>query len=84
MKPLLVALACAQHGTMVENLADKYGEQKTSAGLTGQQVMEVYANPETGTWTVLMVNAEGLACMVAAGTIWLTFESEATPDGDPT
>lgn len=83
MKPLLVALACAGHGTMVESLADKYGEQKTGAGLTGQQVMEVYANEETGTWTVLMVNASGLACMVAAGTIWLTFEPEPIPDGEP-
>lgn len=83
MKLILVALACAQHGTMVENLADKYGEQKTNAGLTGQQVMEVYANPETGTWTVLMVNANGLACMVAAGEIWLTFEPETAPVGEP-
>lgn len=83
MKALLIATVCAQHGTMVESLADKYGEQKQSAGLTNNQVMEVYANNETGTWTVLMVNANGLACMVAAGTIWLTFDPIEEPEGEP-
>lgn len=72
---------CDQHDTLVTALADKYGEQKQSAGLTNNQVMEIYANNETGTWTVLMVNANGLACLVAAGTIWLTFEQE--PEGEP-
>lgn len=83
MKALLVAAACAQHGTMTENLDDRYGETKQAAGLAGQQVMEVYSNPETGTWTVLMVNASGLACMVAAGTVWLTFEQFEPVDGEP-
>lgn len=47
---------------------DGYGEQLTGAGLSGPDVMiQVYANMETGTFTVLQVRADGVFCMIASG-----------------
>ena len=46
----------------------------TAGGLhsstTKTTVVEVWASPETGTFTVMMTNAHGLSCILATGTDW--------------
>lgn len=59
---------CAPRGTVVGHLADKYGEARRAIGLAGQnQVVEVYASDETGTWTILVTSPAGISCLVASG-----------------
>ncbi len=39
---------------------------------------ETFANPVTGTWTILASRPDGVACLVASGELY-----EAVPVGDP-
>lgn len=78
-----VASNCLPRPVMVEGLASKYGEYVTSRGLGGDGMMiEMYASPETGTWSVVVTSASGLACLVASGTAFEAV-SAIPPDGDP-
>ncbi len=62
---------CAQRDKMIERLEIGYGEALAGGGLQSEERMiEVWAAPETGTWTVLMTQADGLACIMASGTNW--------------
>lgn len=67
-----LASACAERDAVVTRLATAYSEQLTVGGLQkvrdGQTVMEIWASSETGTYTVLMTDAYGVSCIVAAGT----------------
>lgn len=65
------AASCAPRDKLIERLETGYGEALAAGGLQSEtRVVEVYASPDTGTWTVLMTNAEGLACIMASGTDW--------------
>jgi hypothetical protein len=59
---------CADHGLVVARLAEHYGESRQSIGLgDNNAVIEVFASPDTGSWTITMTPPGGLTCMVAAG-----------------
>jgi len=63
--------ACAPRDDVVTRLHDRFGEGLAAGGLqTAQQVIEVWAAPETGTWTLLMTRANGTTCILASGTNW--------------
>ena len=66
------AANCAPRETVVERLKTKYSEYFTAGGLQktpgAQAMMEVWASPETGTFTVLVTTAAGISCVVAHGT----------------
>lgn len=56
-------------------LVERYGERLQSAGVTGGgNLAEVYANPETGTWTWLATRPDGLTCILGAGEGWRPVE----------
>ncbi|MEM1383580.1 MAG: hypothetical protein AAF713_00310 [Pseudomonadota bacterium] len=76
-------MACGKRDAIVEQLEAKYGETRSSYGLSqGKGVVEVYSNPDTGTWTVLITNAQGTACLMAAGEAWQA-DSQKTAAGAP-
>lgn len=51
-----------------ERLKQQYGERRIGASyLTPQAVLELYTNPDKGTWTILRTNPHGKACPAAAG-----------------
>ena len=59
---------CGAREKIVAHLATKYGEQQRSVGIQGRgEVIEIYTNPESGTWTIILTNARGLSCLMAAG-----------------
>jgi len=59
---------CAIHDTVVERLADAYGESRTAIAMNSDtSVLEIFASDETGTWTITVTKAGGLTCIVAAG-----------------
>lgn len=79
-----VAQTCALRPDVIAKLADTYGEELRFGGLQkttndAHAVLEVWASPDTGTYTVLMSHANGLSCIVAAGTDFF----EATPADEP-
>lgn len=70
---------CGQRATVIERLADGWGERRQSIGLTANNsVMEMYANTETGTWTATVTHPNGVTCLVASGTNYETV-SDALP-----
>lgn len=62
------AARCRPRADVVADLAKRYGEQATWIGLsTAGHVVEVWANPETGTWTILTTAPAGPTCIQGAG-----------------
>jgi hypothetical protein len=78
-----LAISCADRDRVVERLQTKFSESLTVGGLQKTQnalsVMEIWASYETGTYTVLLTNPNGITCIVAAGTDFF----EATPKRSP-
>lgn len=75
--------ACAEYELVAERLAEKYGESVNGMGLTSNQsIIQVWSNPETGTWSITVTNAQGVACLVASGQAWEILEPTVTAPGD--
>ncbi|MCV2894090.1 hypothetical protein [Lentibacter sp. XHP0401] len=70
---------CAPRDTVLERLAQRYGETRQSVGLGANNAMvEVFASHESGTWTITVTTAAGLTCLVASGQAFETL-AEALP-----
>ena len=73
---------CAPRDSVVQRLAENYGESRQSIGL-GQQgtMIETFASSDTGTWTITVTSPNGMTCLVASGQ---SFEklAEAIPTKD--
>lgn len=68
---------CAPRDIMIARLAERYGETRQAIGLGGPDtVMELFAAPATGSWTITVTTANGLTCLMAAGQ---AFESLSDP-----
>lgn len=73
------AMACHPHDKVVAWLAAEYGEALVATSLGAQGTfVEMFENQDTGTWTVLQTNGEGITCIAVAGEGW-----EDVPQGDP-
>jgi len=78
--PAFAQNQCAPHNTMMEQLADQYGEGRMSVALDNNgYLIEVYANTTSGTWTAVLTTPDGEACIAAHGTAY-----ETVPQGNPT
>jgi hypothetical protein len=74
---------CAMRQQVLDRLATAYGETRQSIGLgESNQVVEVFASTETGTWTITVTNPNGLTCLVASGQAFEDVAKEAVA-GDP-
>jgi hypothetical protein len=74
---------CAMRQHVIDRLASAYGETRQSIGLgTNNQVVEVFASSETGTWTITVTTPNGLTCLVASGQAYEDVAKE-TVAGDP-
>jgi len=59
---------CAPREVVIDRLGEGYGETRQSIGLGSQgQVMELFAAPDSGTWTITVTLPNGITCLVAAG-----------------
>lgn len=59
---------CGPRERIVAQLTDRHGETRRAVGLQqNMQVMELYANDETGSWTIIVAMPTGVACLVSAG-----------------
>jgi len=76
---------CAPRAMVLDRLAGQYGETRQSVGLgSNNAVMEVFASPETGTWTITVTLPDGLTCLVASGQSFETLAEALPPDGSDT
>lgn len=59
---------CATYQTHVRYLAERYGESPMFTGSVDEKVLiQVFVNRTTGTWTTLLVRADGMSCVTNAG-----------------
>lgn len=59
---------CGPAASILAQLAQNHGEEIAFRGLAGNGTMAlVFANPETGSWTWLVVRPDGVACLALAG-----------------
>lgn len=59
---------CAQRTQLIQQLESAHGEKPQSIGLQQNAgVIETYANPDTGTWTIFITLPSGVSCLIAAG-----------------
>lgn len=70
--PMNAALAddevvCTDRTRLTASLIGQWGELPAVVGRTSDQVMEVWLNPETGTWTLVITSESGQSCIGAAG-----------------
>jgi hypothetical protein len=64
------ASVCLERNKLVSYLAERFSEKPRALGLVqSANVMEVYVSGQ-GTWTIVVTNPHGLACIVAAGDTW--------------
>ncbi len=74
---LAAGIQCAARDNVTENLAVKYEEEQAGIGLQSQdRLVEIWASPETGSWTLLMTQADGTTCVLATGHNWHTKSAE--------
>lgn len=68
--PAATAPQCAHRDVFVATLAEIYGEAVQSRGtLPNGKAIEVYSS-DAGTFSILVVEDNGLACLVASGADW--------------
>jgi hypothetical protein len=74
-----MAQQCADRASVEQVLRDRYGETVQSRGLdVNGTVMHIWANLQTGSWSVTATSAGGLTCLVGAGNY---FEVVNEPQG---
>lgn len=62
------AEVCGKRDTVLTRLSEKFGETRRSLGLGANNgVVEVFANDETGSWTITVTMPDGRMCLVASG-----------------
>lgn len=71
---------CMARGDLIDTLSKKYSETLIGGGLqNAQQLLEIWRSEKTGSFTVIVTNAEGLSCIVATGQHWQAAQME--PEG---
>ena len=73
---------CAPRAVVLDRLASGFGETRQSVGLAqGNQVVEVFASQDTGSWTITVTLPNGTTCLVAAGQAFERVTEALPPDG---
>lgn len=73
---------CATRDTVIERLAERYGESRQSIGMAPEgRVIEVFASEETGTWTITVTLPSGVTCLVASGEAYENVDEPLQPAG---
>ena len=85
--PPALAQNCAEREHVITRLQDNYSEELAFGGLQksrgAQSVMEVWTSKETGSYTVLVTQANGISCIVAVGTDFFEAIPKVKVEGAP-
>lgn len=66
--PAFAEPECGRRLDVIAMLTDQFGEVVQLHGLTDDgRLLEIWANPETGSWTATMTSPEGITCLPAEG-----------------
>ncbi len=70
--PATAQVLCGRHDEFVTKLVQKHGESRFGTALTDSGwLLEIFVSGGVeNTWSILVTNPMGLACMTASGTSW--------------
>ena len=69
--PRTMRIPCSGPGVLPDLLASDYGEAPAQQGVADCALVQLWRNPETGTWTILLVAPDGTVCALASGEDWM-------------
>lgn len=70
---------CASHAEIAAFLARDHQEQAVASGIANNGgVVEVFADPDGESWTLLITLPDGQTCMMAAGHSWMEQRDDPT------
>lgn len=73
---------CAPRDVILDHLAELFGEVRQSIGIAPEgRVVEVFASPETRTWTITITSPSGTTCLIASGQSFEKLAEELRPTG---
>ena len=75
---------CFKRDPAVKNLLNKYGEKQfalSTSAVDKTVIYELFLNEETGTFTMLVTDADGFSCMIVSGENWAFTLKEDEGDG---
>ena len=63
------SLLCKPHAYILKVLKERYGEHVMARAVNNKgELVEVFRNPKTKTWTVVVTTINNLSCVVGLGT----------------
>lgn len=75
---------CGPRAMILEQLTAKYGETRHGIGLAANtQIMEIFANAESGSWTITVTLPDGMTCLAASGQNFETITEDLPAKGNP-
>ena len=79
-QPAFAEAPCHPYDNYINVLKERYGEEivvTAQVDATLGSVLQITVNPETLTWTMIIIDGNGIACGVGSGTQW-----SPTPAGE--
>lgn len=74
---------CNERAVVLTFLSERFGETRRSIGLGPEnQVVEVFASDETGSWTITVTRPDGVTCLVASGQSYEAVAEALPPAGN--
>jgi hypothetical protein len=71
LMPPATAGPCGMREQIVKDITATFNEKRAAIGLLlSGEMLEVFVSPG-GTWTMVVSKASGIACIVAAGEVWM-------------
>ena len=76
----IAEIICDDRDALTRRLQMSFGAERQSRGTRGPEALiEVWAVPSTGEWTLVQSYADGKSCIVAMGENWETLSPPADP-----
>lgn len=67
----IAEMLCSARSSLEQRLAVQFRAQRTAMGIRdADSVLEVWTEPATGDWTMIVTYASGTSCIVAMGSAW--------------
>lgn len=81
--PAAAQQVCGPFNAIDSKLTSEYGESRLLGYMiSSTQLIYVYTNTETGTVTVILLEANGQSCLVSAGNNLIMFNELPEPKGE--
>jgi hypothetical protein len=66
--PAFAAQQCGPRDQVLAGLEARWSETRQMAGMSSAgSVVEIFANPASGSWTLLATSSDGTTCLAASG-----------------